>query len=207
MKTEDTKRRILEKALELFAARGYTAVSVAEIAQAVGIKAPSLYNHYPSKQAIFEAIVAETAAQYEEYTNTLSVHVERAEKDNGLFSGITLESLQQKVRQIFVFSLHNPTVSRFRRMMTIEQYRLPELSALYSERYVDRLTAYHAAIFRKLAEQGEICAENPQTLALLYVSPILTLLGVCDRQPEREDECVERLDAHVRLFYQTFHTS
>ena len=50
MKQEDTKQKIIDKALELFAARGYDAVSVGEIADAVGIKAPSLYNHYPSKQ-------------------------------------------------------------------------------------------------------------------------------------------------------------
>ena len=55
MKQEDTKQKILDKALELFSSRGYDAVSVGEIAQAVGIKAPSLYNHLPSKQAIFDA--------------------------------------------------------------------------------------------------------------------------------------------------------
>ena len=54
---EDTKQRILEKSLELFSAKGYDAVSVGEIAKAVGIKAPSLYNHFPSKQAVFDAIV------------------------------------------------------------------------------------------------------------------------------------------------------
>jgi len=57
MKQEDTRQKILDKALELFAAKGYDSVSVGEIAQAVGIKAPSLYNHFPGKQAIFDAIV------------------------------------------------------------------------------------------------------------------------------------------------------
>ena len=59
---EDTKQRILEKSLELFSTKGYDAVSVGEIAKAVGIKAPSLYNHFPSKQAIFDAILETTAA-------------------------------------------------------------------------------------------------------------------------------------------------
>lgn len=48
---EDTKQRILEKSLELFSTKGYDSVSVGEIAKAVGIKAPSLYNHFPSQQA------------------------------------------------------------------------------------------------------------------------------------------------------------
>ena len=59
---EDTKQRILEKSLELFSTKGYDAVSVGEIAKAVGIKAPSLYNHSPSKQAIFDAILETTSA-------------------------------------------------------------------------------------------------------------------------------------------------
>ena len=59
---EDTKQRILEKSLELFSTKGYDAVSVGEIAKAVGIKAPSLYNHFPSKQAIFGAILETTSA-------------------------------------------------------------------------------------------------------------------------------------------------
>ena len=53
MKQEDTKQKILDKALELFSTQGYDSVSVGEIAKAVGIKAPSLYNHFPGKQAIF----------------------------------------------------------------------------------------------------------------------------------------------------------
>ena len=52
MKQEDTKQKILDKALELFSAQDYDSVSVGQIAKAVGIKAPSLYNHFPSKQAI-----------------------------------------------------------------------------------------------------------------------------------------------------------
>ena len=47
-KSEDTR-----KGAGAFSAQGYDAVSVGDIAKAVGIKAPSLYNHYPSKRAIF----------------------------------------------------------------------------------------------------------------------------------------------------------
>ena len=70
---EDTKQRILEKSLELFSTKGYDAVSVGEIAKAVGIKAPSLYNHFPSKQAIFDAILETTSAHYQKDTFTCKV--------------------------------------------------------------------------------------------------------------------------------------
>ena len=201
MKQEDTKRRILDKALELFSTQGYDSVSVGEIAKAVGIKAPSLYNHFPSKQAIFDAIVEATAAQYERDTDRIDIHVQDAERDIPVFTEITAEGLFEKVHQIFEYSLRNESISRFRRMMTIEQFRSPELAALYSQRYVDRVLHYHAGLFRDLIAAGKVRAEDPDTLALLYVAPVLTLIGICDRQPEREAECREKLRRHVDLFF------
>ena len=156
MKQEDTRQKILEKALELFSTQGYDSVSVGEIAKAVGIKAPSLYNHFPGKQAIFDAIVASTAARYEADTGKIDIHVQNAAQDIPVFTEITEEALFEKVRQIFEYSLHNEPISRFRRMMTIEQFRSPELAALYSGRYVDRMIDYHAGIFRSLIAAGEI---------------------------------------------------
>lgn len=205
MKQEDTKQKILDKALELFSSQGYDSVSVGEIAKAVGIKAPSLYNHFPGKQAIFDAIVESTAAQYEADTDKIDIHVQNAKQDIPVFTEITADALFEKVRQIFEYSLHNETISRFRRMMTIEQFRSPELAALYSRRYVERILRYHAGIFRALIASGEICAEDPDALAMMYVSPVLTLIGICDRQPEREPECLERLQNHVQLFFRMVH--
>lgn len=205
MKQEDTRQRILDKALELFAAQGYDSVSVGEIAKAVGIKAPSLYNHFPSKQAIFDAIVEQTAAQYEADTGKIDIHVQNASQDVPIFTEITEDMLYEKVRQIFAYSIHNAAISRFRKMMTIEQFRSPELSALYSQRYVDQVIAYHAGIFRALIAAGEIQYPDPDTLALMYVAPVVALLGICDRQPEREAECLQKLRSHVSLFFRMVH--
>ena len=205
MKKEDTKQKILDKALELFSAYGYDSVSMGDIARAVGIKAPSLYNHFPGKQAIFDAIVESTAAQYEADTGRIAIHVQDAAQDIPVFTSITEEALFEKVRQIFAYSLHNAQISRFRRMLTLEQFRSPELAALYSRRYVERMLDYHAGIFRALIAAGEIRAEDPDALAMLYVSPVLTLIGICDRQPEREAECVEKLRGHVHLFFRMVH--
>ena len=206
MKQEDTKQKIIDKALELFAAHGYDSVSVGEIAKAVGIKAPSLYNHYPSKQAIFDAIVESTAKQYEADTGKINIHVQNVAQDISVFTGITEDTLFEKVRQIFEYSLHNQTISNFRRMMTIEQFRSPELAALYSKRYVERMIGYHAGIFRALIAAGEIRAEDPETLAMMYVAPVLTLIGVCDRQPEKDSECLDKLKNHVSLFFHMVHS-
>lgn len=207
MKQEDTKKRILEKSLELFAANGYDSVSVGEIASAVGIKAPSLYSHFQSKQAIFDAIVADTSRQFEKFTDTIKIHVRNFGSDTALFSDITEKELIGKVHKIINFTMHDESIALFRKMMTIEQFRTPELSKLYSERFVERLIRYHAGIFKTLIAEGVLKNENPETLSLMYVAPIITLIGVCDRQPEREAECIKMLDEHIGLFYRTFNSS
>lgn len=54
----ETKERIFQEALRAFSSRGYSSATMREIAQTVGIKASSLYNHYPSKDAILIDIYA-----------------------------------------------------------------------------------------------------------------------------------------------------
>lgn len=204
MKQEDTKNKILDKALELFATKGYEAVSVGEIAKAVGIKAPSLYNHYASKQAIFDGIVESVSERYEQGTDKIDVHVDRAETDVGGYFGVSEDDIVKRLRDIFLYSLRDEKVKLFRKMMTIEQFRSAEIAAMYSKRYVERLVAYHALFFRKLTEAGELRAAPSEPLALMFVAPVITLLGICDRQPEREEECLKKLDEHARLFYRSF---
>ena len=67
MKNETTKQRILTEAVKLFSKEGYEAVSVDQIAKAVGIKAPSLYKHYKSKRDIFDSILRFMEQQDEEH--------------------------------------------------------------------------------------------------------------------------------------------
>lgn len=42
----NTKREILDAALELFSVQGYEATSISQLAQAVGIRKASLYSHF-----------------------------------------------------------------------------------------------------------------------------------------------------------------
>lgn len=200
----DTKHRILLEALRLFSQRGYDAVSVEQIAAAVGIKAPSLYKHYKGKQDIFDAIFEETATRYEAFTDTISVHVQDSEQDVEVFEQITDDNLVEKVKALIHYSLHDEYVSQFRRMMTIEQFRSPELSELYSERYVNQIHNYHKGLFSKMMAAGVLVQEDPAILAMMYDAPILVLLGECDRHPEKEEAYMKELEAHVRLFYKTF---
>lgn len=69
MKPIDRKTEIIYVAAQLFKEKGYSAVTMRDIAQAMDIKAASLYNHIKSKQEILVLIVIEIA---EEFTNVMN---------------------------------------------------------------------------------------------------------------------------------------
>lgn len=66
MTTVTRKSEIIQIAAKLFKEKGYSAVTMRDIAKAVGIKAASLYNHINSKQEILKSIIISIA---EEFTN------------------------------------------------------------------------------------------------------------------------------------------
>ena len=53
-----TKTDILETAIPLFARTGFNSVSMRTLAKEVGLTAPTLYHHFPDKQALYIAAVA-----------------------------------------------------------------------------------------------------------------------------------------------------
>lgn len=55
---ESTRKRILDVAEALFASKGLAGTAVRDIAREVGLTAPSLYNHFVGKQALYEAVIA-----------------------------------------------------------------------------------------------------------------------------------------------------
>ena len=53
----DSRERLLQEAERLFMAHGFAAVSTREICTAAGVKQPSLYHHFGSKEALYLAVV------------------------------------------------------------------------------------------------------------------------------------------------------
>ena len=84
----DTKERILETALELFAQSGYLGTSMSDIAKQLGITKGALYKHYKSKQEILDCIVErmnqmdyERAEEYEMPENMAAIFRKLADSD------------------------------------------------------------------------------------------------------------------------------
>lgn len=200
MKQLSTKERIRTEALHLFAQYGYDAISVAQIAKAVGIQAPSLYKHYTSKEDIFLAIIKEMEKRYAQHAAGMQINGSDAEEDGKLYTRITDDQLVGMGVHMFSYFLHDAYESSFRKMLNMERYHNQRLAELFQKQYFDDAIAYQTVIFQHLMKASILKPLDPQIMALQFYSPIFLLLQLCDSNPQYEPTAVELLQQHIRQF-------
>ena len=88
----NTKERILVIAGDLFARKGYTATTIADIARALGTTTAALYYHFPSKSEILGALLAEPLAAYNRLVEDLDSSSATPEELLGAFVDLTVAS-------------------------------------------------------------------------------------------------------------------
>jgi AcrR family transcriptional regulator len=157
-KNGSKKDVITQKASALFRKKGFTATSMRDIAEAIGVEAPSLYNHIESKNAILKDICFKIAR---------------------LFTG----NLQEVELSTELYLSKIESIIRFHISMMIEEYEsvyisdhewkhLPEpfLSDFKTQRrnYHSRL----ATILQKGIDNKEISVVNPYVAVLTILSAI-----------------------------------
>lgn len=196
----DTKKKILDVALTLFSENGYGNVYVGQIAEGVGIKAPSLYKHYKSKQDIFEAILDEMRNRYDKEAAHLNMTGNNFLIDYKLYNNISEDELVKMGIGLFSFFLHDEYECKFRKMLTIEQFSNKELAELFSHQYFNEPLKYQTGLLQLLIKQRHMKNEDANVMALQFFAPIYLLMTVCDREPQRETEALQILEKHIRQF-------
>lgn len=196
----DTKHRILDEALTLFAQKGYANVYVGEIAEKVGIKAPSLYKHFKNKQAIFDSIIDEMNRRYEEQAGLLNINGTNPAADVNVYMNVSEDALVEIGINLFLYFLHDDYTSRFRKILTIEQFHNEEFAKIYSDQYVNGPLSYQGEMFKLMVGNGAFADLDTDAMTLQFYSPIYMLLTLCDREPEREAEALKLLEKHIRQF-------
>ena len=200
----DTKHRILDEALTLFSEKGYANVYVSDIAERVGIKAPSLYKHYKNKRAIFDAIIDEMNHRFEQQAQALSISGTDPTADAEVYKNMDEEHLIKLGNDLFRYYLHDSYTKRFRKMLTLEQFQDQELARIYSQQYFDMPLSYQGMLLGLMVSQGLLVTGNVPIMTLQFYAPIYMLLTVCDREPSREQEAMELLEGHIRQFDQLY---
>ena len=191
----DTKERILETALDLFAQNGYLGTSMNDIAGQLGITKAALYKHYASKQEILDRIVERMNKM--DYARAEAYEMPETEPD-----GFAEAYLRTPVKRIRAYSMaqfdhwtKETFSASFRKMLTLEQYRDPRLAQLHHDYLAGGPLEYMAAIFRKLTDSDG----DAMQLALEFYGPMYLLYSVYDGAEDKE-AVSSLLEAHIDRF-------
>lgn len=194
-----TKEKITETALDLFSQRGYDGVSVRDIARAVGIRESSIYNHFQSKRAVFDAIVDLCVQQSERYFREGGLPYDAGD-DASVYAGIGMEDLQELIERTFRFFFDDPWNARFRRLLLLSQYADPRCRDIYRRLYRDKCVRVQAYIFATLMDAGELRREDPLAVAAEFHGPMFMLIHTCDSF----EEARPFIRAHVEQFRKNY---
>lgn len=168
-KTTNTKELILETALSLFAQYGYEAVSTQQIAMSLDITKGALYKHYESKQAIFDSILERM-----EKTDAINAADFDMPLDDEGPCNAKIEDLIAYSRAMFAYWTRDSFALRFRRMLTIEQYKNERMQALMRQYLTEGPMEYVESILQRMR------LSNARTLAVEFYAPMFLLYDLED---------------------------
>ncbi|RZJ35948.1 MAG: TetR/AcrR family transcriptional regulator [Flavobacterium sp.] len=157
----DRKSEIISVSAKLFKEKGYSAVTMRDIAQALEIRAASLYNHIDSKQELLSLIIIAIA---EEYTGTISAIVESDES--------AIKKLEKVIQLHIDITVRNPDALA---SLNNDWMHLPAQQLQY---FLDMREDYEEkfrTIVKRGIADGEIKKRDPEVIIFSMLSTLRTL--------------------------------
>lgn len=192
----NTKEKIIEVALELFSINGYESVSVRDISRAVGIKESSLYNHFKNKQDIFDTIILLCTEKAMNQYKDLNID-QTLQGDFAVYHQISEDLLVQISLNLFKFYVSDRDMSRFRKILIIEQFKNEQIQAIYFKQFVDDAIQFQTQLFRYLMDVGALKKSNPEMVAYEFYSPIFLFMS---RYDELNEDVIALIKDHIKNF-------
>ncbi|MBR0517291.1 MAG: helix-turn-helix transcriptional regulator, partial [Firmicutes bacterium] len=153
---------------------GYEAVSVSGIASALGITKGALYRHYQNKRDIFDSIVRRMEERDRQQSAENGVPEGTAEEMPDVYEAADPQNILAFSKAMFRYWTEDEFASNFRKMLTLEQFRSPEMGRLYQQYLVSGPVGYMADLF---AAQN---MPRPKELAVRFYAQMFLLYSVYD---------------------------
>lgn len=160
-KNSERKQEIVDISARLFKEKGYSAVTMRDIAQAMDIKAASLYNHIKSKQEILVLMIIAIA---EEYTDTIRAI---AASDDS-----SIEKIKKVIQLHIDITVRNPDALA---SLNNDWMHLPEAELQYFLQMREEYEDIFRAIVKNGIADGEIKNYNAEVIIFSILSTIRTL--------------------------------
>lgn len=192
---KDTKERILATALNHFSQNGYAGTNIRELTESLGLVKSAMYRHFKSKEEIWNSLLDEMIAYYEERFGSPE-HLPPVPE--------TLEGLVEMTMRMVNFTIHDEKIIMTRKVLMIEQFRDERAKALATKHFLTGLQNIFTPIFSDMMDKGLLRREDPALLAFAYTAPISSLIHLCDREPEKTGEALAQAEAFSRHFINTY---
>ena len=191
----DTKERILAAALEMFSQNGYAGTNIRELSASLGLVKSGVYKHFESKEAIWNALLDEMIAYYADHFGSAE-HLPPVPD--------SLEALVQMTMHMVNFTVHDKRIIMTRKVLTLEQYRDDRARELATKHFLTGLTDMFTYVFTGMMEKGLLRKDDAKMLAFAYTAPISALIHLCDREPEKTEDAIRKIEAFSRHFIATY---
>lgn len=195
---------MLDAALERFSREGWGGTSIRDLAHDAGVREGTVYKHFPSKQAIFDALVERADARMAEVAAALGVSVSSPGAALPGYRGIGEEQLAAIAEGFFDAVLHDRELAALRRLFIVSQYRDPQIGQRLRHYWIEQPLTFQAGVFAGLIRSGDFRdGLAPMATALAFFGPILTLLQLAESGDGAEEQARALLRSHVHHFRTT----
>lgn len=190
-----TKERILAAALEMFSQNGYAGTNIRELSASLGLVKSGVYKHFESKEAIWNALLDQMIAYYADRFGSAEHLPPVPDSPEGL---VTM------TMQMVNLTVHDEKIIMTRKVLTLEQYRDVRARELATKHFLSGLTEIFTKVFMGMMERGLLREDDPEMLAFAYTAPISALIHLCDREPEKTEDAIKRIEAFSRHFIRVY---
>ena len=102
------------------------------------------------------------------------------------------------------FTIHDEMIIKTRKLLTIEQFRDERARDLATKHFLTGLTDMFTPLFAGMMDKGLLRKDDPAMLAFAYTAPISALIHLCDREQEKTDDAIRKIEAFSRHFIATY---
>ena len=192
---EDRRRTIVQVAERSFLERGYAATSMSTIAAELGGSKTTLWAYYPSKEALFLAVLDSKIADF------------AAALDEALVPAGGTAAALGRFGRLFLARVLSPDSEALRRLLACEAHRFPAMASAYFERGPGRVRDRLARFLAEEMAQGRLRSGDPVLAARQFLA-LCQAGGFNDRfwhrpgasAPDIGRDIADALDAFLRAW-------
>lgn len=166
------KQTIIDKALELFSAKGYEGVSVSELTEAAGITKPTLYYYFKSKEGLFDAVCKMYYEQLNKRIAETAVYYPNPEN----YDEDIILTLTNVANAYFTFARTNESFFR----ITLANLSMPASCAVFKTAEKYHFTQFEIidSMFRNMSKTHGNLKGKSKTLTWSFIGTINSYIGL-----------------------------